>query len=446
MKIKMPKDVKFIINTLNNAGYEAYIVGGCVRDCILGIAPNDWDITTSAKTEQIKSCFSDFDLVETGEKHGTIGIIINNICYEVTTYRVDGEYKDNRHPENVIFTDSLEQDLARRDFTINAMAYNDEKGIVDPFNGERDLSLKAIRCVGNPDLRFKEDALRILRALRFASTYNFDIEVNTAYALVLNRNLLNNIAAERISSEFSKMLCGTNISYILRRYKDVVAVFLPELVATFDFEQNNSHHNKTVWKHSAAAVSIIEPDLVLRMTMLLHDTGKPITLRTDQKGVDHFHGHNHFSAVYGANALKRLKYPQKLIDEVVTLIEYHDIRFNDNKRQIKHILNKIGTDTFKKLLKVQYADIMAQSKYKREIKLNNLKLAQKAFSEIIEQKECFTLKDLQITGSDLIHLGITDGKTIGKILNTLLDNVINETVENNPIVLKKLALQINSEN
>ena len=180
--------------------------------------------------------------------------------------------------------------------------------------------------------------------------------------------------------------------------------------------------------------------------MLLHDTGKPITLRTDQKGVDHFHGHNHFSAVYGANALKRLKYPQKFIDEVVTLIEYHDIRFNDNKRQIKHILNKIGTDTFKKLLKVQYADILAQSKYKREIKLNNLKLAQKAFNEIIEQKECFTLKDLQITGSDLIHLGITDGKTIGKILNTLLDNVINETVENNPIVLKKLALQINSEN
>ncbi len=446
MKIKIPIDVKFIIDTLYNAGYEAYIVGGCVRDSILGITPHDWDITTSAKTDEIKACFSDFDFAETGEKHGTIGIIIDKICYEVTTYRIDGEYKDNRHPENVIFTDNLEKDLARRDFTINAMAYNDKKGIVDPFMGEKDLSLKAIRCVGNPDLRFKEDALRILRALRFASTYNFDIEVNTAYALVLNRNLLNNIAVERISTEFSKMLCGTNISYILRRYKDVVAVFLPELVATFDFEQNNPHHNKTVWKHSAAAVSFIEPDLVLRMAMLLHDTGKPITLRTDNNGIDHFHGHNHFSAVYASTALERLKYPQKFIDEVVTLIEYHDIRFNGNKRQIKHILNKIGIEAFIKLLKVQRADILAQSKYKREIKLHNLQLSEKAFNEIIEDKECFTLKDLKINGSDLIHLGITNGKTIGKILNSLLDSVINENIENNPVVLKRMALQINNEN
>jgi tRNA nucleotidyltransferase (CCA-adding enzyme) len=240
------------------------------------------------------------------------------------------------------------------------------------------------------------------------------------------------------------MLCGENISYILRRYKDIVAVFLPEIVATFDFEQNTPHHNKTVWKHTTTAVEYIEADLVLRMTMLLHDTGKPITLTTDKNGVDHFKGHNRFSAIYASTALERLKYPQKFIDEVVTLIEYHDIRLSDNKSQIKHILNKIGEPLFGKLLKVQEADIMAQSKYKREAKLYNLQLAQKAFEEIIANNECYTLKDLKVSGSDLIHLGITDGKRIGKILGILLDYVIDGTAENSPVLLKNLALQINS--
>lgn len=444
MQINMPDNVNFIINTLRTNGYDAYIVGGCVRDSILGLIPKDWDITTSAPAEAIKKCFSDCSLINIGEQHGTIGVEIDKIIYEVTTYRIDGEYRDSRHPEQVKFTDKLEEDLARRDFTVNAMAYNNEKGLIDPYNGMRDLSLKALRCVGDPDLRFKEDALRILRALRFASTYNFDIEFSTAHALIVNRRLLENISQERIASEFIKMLCGTNISYILRRYKDVVAVFLPELVSTFDFEQNTPHHNKTVWKHTAAAVAYIEPDPVLRMTMILHDIGKPISLKTDSKGIDHFRGHNHFSAVYAETALERLKYSQSFISEVVTLIKYHDLRFSDNKKQIKHILNKIGVESFKRLLKVQKADILAQSKYKREIKLHNLELAHKTLDDILAGKDCFSLRDLAINGSDLIHLGVTNGKHIGEILNTLLDYVIDEETENDSVTLKKLALQINS--
>lgn len=442
MKISMPENVKMIIERLEKSGFDAYIVGGCVRDAILGIEPKDWDITTSAKTSDIKSYFSDFKLQDNGEKHGTVGVIIDGYVYEITTFRIDGEYNDNRHPDNVEFTDRIEEDLKRRDFTVNAIAYNERKGIVDPFNGEKDLSLKALRCVGNPDERFREDALRILRALRFASVYNFSIEVETACAMVRNRSLLNNIAVERISSEFNKIICGNNIGYILRRYKDIVAVIFPEIVSTFEFEQNNPHHNKTVWKQTTTAVANIEPDLLLRMVMLLHDIGKPISLETDSNNIDHFKNHNRFSMVYAKSALERLKYPTSFIDNVVLLIEYHNVHFSDNKRQIKHILNKIGVDNFKKLLLIQRADILSQSKYKREFKLNNITLAQNALNLIISNDECFNLKKLAINGSDLLHLGITDGKTIGYILENLLDSVIDETIENDNILLKKRALEI----
>lgn len=442
MKIVIPNDVKFIIKNLEDAGFEAFVVGGCVRDSMLGLEPKDWDVATSAKPDDIKSIFNSFQLVLDGEAHGTVGVVINNVKYEITTYRVDGKYCDNRHPENVSFTNSIELDLARRDFTINAMAYNDLRGLVDPYNGMKDLSFKALRCVGNPDTRFCEDALRILRALRFASVYNFSIEFNTSVSLIKNRNLLNNIAVERIASELNKLVCGSNVNYILRRYKDVIAVFLPELVSTFDFEQNTPHHNKTVWRHTTAAVSNIEPDTLLRIVMLLHDVGKPLALRTDSNGRDHFKGHNHFSAVLARNALERLKYPTKFIEDAVTLIEYHDVRFSNNKRQIKHILNKIGEKNFINLIKVQKSDILAQSRYKREIKLNNLDLACETFNKIIENNECYKLKDLAINGSDLIHLGITNGVIIGNILNEILDLVIDEAVDNDPVILKKIAVDI----
>lgn len=442
MKINIPSDVNLILKKLSDKSYEAFVVGGCVRDAILGIEPNDWDIATSAKPDEIKAVFSEYQQIDSGEKHGTIGIVINRTPYEITTYRIDGDYSDSRRPDSVSFTDSIEEDLSRRDFTVNAMAYNQDRRLVDPFNGELDLQYKALRCVGDPDTRFNEDALRILRALRFASCYNFSIEGNTSFAINRNRLLLNNISAERIQSEFSKMLCGDNINFILRRYKEVIAVFFPEIVATFDCEQNTPHHNKNVWRHTTAAVSNIEKDIILRMTMFLHDIGKPLALRTDKNGRDHFKGHNRFSAILAKNSLERLKYPTRFIEDVVTLIEYHDVRMSDNKKQIKHILNKIGFVNFERLLKVQKADILAQSKYKREEKLYNLNLAYETYKSIIDNKECYSLKSLAVNGSDLLHIGITEGKIIGQILEILLDGVIDGTFENDNVILRKEAFDI----
>lgn len=442
LTLKLPNNVDKILNMLNNAGYEAFAVGGCVRDAMLGIEPNDWDITTSAQPAEIKEVFSSCRTINIGEAHGTIGVLIDDVVYEITTYRIDGDYADKRHPDSVSFAKTIEEDLSRRDFTVNAMAYNNEKGIVDPFNGQADLKYKALRCVGDPDTRFNEDALRILRGLRFASVYNFGIESKTAASIIRNRLLLNDISGERIASEFNKLLCGDNVKYILSRYKDVFSVFFPEIVSTFDFAQNTPHHNKTVWRHITASVSFIEPDELLRLVMFLHDVGKPLALRTDSKGIDHFKGHNHFGAVLAKNALERLKYPRKTIDDVCVLIEYHDVRFNEDKRKIKHVLNIIGKENFERLLKIQLADIKAQSMYKRESKLRDHELAKQAFREITDNNECYSLQSLAINGSDLIHLGITDGKSIGFILDNLLDEVINETLENDNVTLKKQALEI----
>lgn len=442
LTLKLPNNVDKILNMLNNAGYEAFAVGGCVRDAMLGIEPNDWDITTSAQPAEIKEVFSSCRTIDIGEAHGTIGVLIDDVVYEITTYRIDGDYADKRHPDSVSFAKTIEEDLSRRDFTVNAMAYNNEKGIVDPFNGQADLKYKALRCVGDPDTRFNEDALRILRGLRFASVYNFGIESKTAASIIRNRLLLNDISEERIASEFNKLLCGDNVKYILSRYKDVFSVFFPEIVSTFDFAQNTPHHNKTVWRHITASVSFIEPDELLRLVMFLHDVGKPLALRTDSKGIDHFKGHNHFGAVLAKNALERLKYPRKTIDDVCVLIEYHDVRFNEDKRKIKHVLNIIGKENFERLLKIQLADIKAQSMYKRESKLRDHELAKQAFREITDNNECYSLQSLAINGSDLIHLGITDGKSIGFILDNLLDEVINETLENDNVTLKKQALEI----
>lgn len=440
MKISIPNDVKFIINILENAGFQAYIVGGCVRDYILNKEPDDWDITTSAKPWEIKECFKTYHLIDQGEKHGTIGVVLHGSVYEITTYRIDGEYSDCRHPEKVEFTNDIISDLSRRDFTINAIAYNEKTGFIDPFNGVNDISNKAIRCVGIPDERFREDALRILRAVRFASVYNFNIEVTTANSLINNRQLLSKIAVERIATEFNKLLCGVNVNYILRRYKDIFAVFVPELVSTFNCSQNSPHHNKNVWKHTTTAVSNIEPDLILRTVMLFHDIGKPLAKTTDKNGRDHFHNHPRYSAELTKIALERLKYPTNFIKDVVTLLMYHDERKVKNKSEVKMLLNKIGDENFERLLKIQKADILAQSNYLRESKLDDVATAEFLYKKVKSNNECYTLKQLKINGSDLIHLGITNGIQIGNILNTLLQDVINDKIENQKDVLIEQAL------
>lgn len=445
MKIALPASVKLILDRLNSQGFESYIVGGCVRDSLLGLSPNDWDITTDALPNEIVSCFSDYKRVETGIKHGTVGVIIENNIFEITTYRIDGDYKDCRHPDSVEFSNKIEFDLARRDFTINAMAYNEKEGLVDLYGGIDDLKLKAIRCVGNPDKRFNEDALRILRALRFAAVYDFSVEINTAEAIYNNCRLLSNISAERIAAEFNKLICGKSAPYILNRFRKIFAVFIPEIEVMFGFDQNNPHHNKTLWKHTTSAVSHIEPNLVLRLTMFFHDIGKPLAQKYDEvKKLCHYKGHNRFSSAITENVLKRLKYSNEIIENVCLLIKYHDVRFSDNKKQIKHVMAAIGEENFSKLLKVQKADLLAQSFYMREAKLRNFTLAEQTFAGILAENECFQLKDLEINGHDLIHLGISEGRNIGKTLKILLSMVIDGKLENKKAVLIEKSKELNN--
>lgn len=430
MKIIIPDNVKIIFNQLEINGFEAFAVGGCVRDSLLGLTPHDWDICTNAVPEQIKSCFTGFTIFEAGIKHGTISVVYDNNVYEITTYRIDGIYSDNRHPQNVKFTPDITEDLARRDFTVNAMAYNEKRGLVDPFNGQQDLEQGIIRCVGNADKRFNEDALRIIRALRFASVYKFDIEEKTSDSLLKNSQLLNNIAVERISAEFIRLLCGDGAEEVLNRYREVFAVFIPELECEFDYNQHSKHHNLDLWHHTTRTISSIEPIPELRMTMLLHDLGKPECCKTDPDGTCHFKGHPAVSAKIAEKILHRLKFPNDFIKTFVTLVTYHDERYTGSVRQLRRLLNKIGEDNLRALLKVQRADINAQSDYMKENKLQLLCQAEMDLNNLLEADSCFSLKQLAVNGSDLIGAGITDGKQIGKILNTLLEMVIDDKIEN----------------
>lgn len=445
MKILLPDNVKEIIKNLTDNGFEAFIVGGCVRDSVLGLTPHDWDICTSAKPEEIKQCFKDYNTFDSGIKHGTISIVIEKEVFEVTTYRIDGEYTDNRHPESVTFTDDITKDLGRRDFTINAMAYNECQGLVDPFDGRTDLKNGLIRCVRKPDERFVEDALRIIRALRFASVYNFRIEEQTATSVHKNANLLLNIAVERISAEFNRLICGDGAEIILNDYRDVFAVIIPEIIPMFDFDQHTKHHNRDVWRHTTHSIASIEATPLLRITMLFHDLGKPKVCKRDPDGTCHFKGHPKHSAIMAEEILRRLKYPKDFIEQCIKLIIYHDVRFNGSKRQLKHVMNAIGEKNVEFLLKVQHADIMAQSDYKHKEKLQTLDLACKVFKEILAEQSCFTLKQLDINGYDLMNIGIKDGKEIGRILKLLLSFVIDEKIQNEKSALLKKAKELIKE-
>lgn len=445
MNIVLPKNVKIIIDILNKNNFEAFIVGGCVRDSIIGLTPHDWDICTNAKPEEIKKCFANFNTFDTGIKHGTISIVIDSEVYEVTTYRIDGAYSDNRRPDSVTFTSDITKDLARRDFTINSMAYNEQNGLIDPYGGRNDLSDKIIRCVGNADIRFNEDALRIIRALRFASVYDFVIENETSESIRKNADLLKNIAVERISVEFNKLLCGNGAEEILNNYREVIAVFIPEIKPMFDYNQHTRHHNRDLWRHTTFSVKSIDNTPLLRMSMLLHDIGKPKACKRDEDGTCHFKGHPKYSAEMAEKILRRLKYPTDFIETCVTLIKYHDVRFNGSKRQLRHVMSAIGDKNVELLLKIQRADIMAQSDYKRNEKLEKLNLACRVYEEILADKDCFTLKQLEINGNDIKNLGVTEGVKIGKILKMLLSLVIEDKLENEKSALVKKAEEIRDE-
>ncbi|MBR3040276.1 MAG: CCA tRNA nucleotidyltransferase [Lachnospiraceae bacterium] len=445
MTITMPKEAAKIIQILNKAGHEAYIVGGCVRDCLLGKEPKDWDITTSALPEEVKSLFH--RTIDTGIQHGTVTVMMNHIGYEVTTYRIDGEYEDGRHPKEVTFTRSLGEDLRRRDFTINAMAYNETDGLVDLFDGQRDLKDGIIRCVGDPVERFTEDALRMLRAVRFSAALGFEIEENTAKAAKQMAQNLSKVSAERIQTELIKTVISPNPIKLRAAYEfGLTKVFLPEFDTCMECVQNNPNHLYTVGEHCLRSMELIEADKVLRLTMLLHDVGKPVCKETDAEGIDHFHGHNEKSYEIAKEVLKRLKFDNATIDKVSRYCRYHDVRIEPDKKSMRRTINRLGEDLFPGFFKVQRADVLAQSNLNREGKLSWIARNEEDYASVIEEGECVSLKDLAVTGKDLIEAGIRPGKEIGEILNSMLNCVLEDPKNNEKSRLFELCLPKMAEN
>lgn len=445
MTMDMPKNVDTAINLLQSAGFEAYAVGGCVRDSLLGKTPNDWDITTSAKPEDMKSVFAEFHCIDTGIKHGTVTVVIDGEPLEITTFRLDGEYEDNRHPKSVTFTSNLGADLGRRDFTVNAMAYSKMTGTVDLFGGQNDLKNGIIRCVGDPDRRFNEDALRILRALRFASALDFEIEEKTAQSLLKNRALLGNISEERIAKELLKLVCGKGAKRILTDFAPVLFEILPELQPMYKNSHDNPHHCYDIYEHTLIAVESIDPEPTLRFAMLLHDCGKPAVKKFDENGVAHFYGHQRISAEISAQILARLKVSNKFRDEILFLVSNHDRwELYENTEKMPRYLSKFGLDGVLNLLKVMRADVLAQSPEYR-YRLYQIVDAEETAKNLAAQKPCLSLSELQINGRTLMDIGIPQGRKLGAVLAQLLDEVIDGVTKNTQEALTTRAREIYSE-
>jgi tRNA nucleotidyltransferase (CCA-adding enzyme) len=435
---ELPNSVKTIINTLKTNGYDAYAVGGCVRDSLLGIPPHDYDICTSAKPNETKRCFPDNTVVETGLQHGTITVVIDHEPFEITTFRIDGDYTDGRHPDSVIFTRDITRDLARRDFTINAMAL-DGTHIIDPFGGRTDLANRIIRCVGNPDDRFTEDALRILRALRFAANYDFTIDPHTADAIHRHKYALNQISKERIRSELVRLLIGKHVFNILHDFSDVISVIIPEIAPTIGFRQNNPYHCYDVYDHTMHAVENYQgSDIAVKVALLLHDIGKPSCYTENETG-GHFYGHAAVSHDMAEPILDRLRFDTKTKTEVLSLIAFHDTKLEPTLRSVKRHMNRIGQDTFLRFLEVRHADVMAHSLKAQPYNLEKLEKVGEICKQIEEENACFKLKDLAIQGRDLLKLGYKEGPEIGRTLKQLLDAVIDGNVTNTKSELELIA-------
>lgn len=423
MKINLPEKVNFIIETLNKHGHEGYAVGGCVRDTMLGRVPQDWDITTSARPEQVKALFG--HTIDTGIQHGTVTVMLNHEGFEVTTYRIDGEYEDARHPKEVQFTSNLLEDLKRRDFTINAMAYNEKEGLVDAFDGLGDLERGIVRCVGNPMERFSEDALRMLRAVRFAGQLGFVIDEPTKQAITELAPTIAKVSAERIQIELIKLMTAKRPEAIRMAYETgLTKVFLPEFDQMMATAQNNPHHCYSVGEHTIAALKEAPANKVIRLALLLHDVAKPICKTTDEEGIDHFYGHPDKGSELARVILRRLKFDNDTTKRVCALVKIHDQNPKLEEKYVRKAIFKNGIDQYPALFEVKRADILAQSMYERDRKLLDLKQYQTLYEKIQNEKQCLSIKDLAITGTDLIALGMQPGKAIGEVLNQLLELVL----------------------
>ena len=439
LPFEIPDHVKHLIQKLRRAGYTAYAVGGCVRDSLLGSVPNDWDICTSSTPQETLSALQAVNIIENGMKHGTVTVRYQGENFEITTFRIDGAYEDHRRPESVTFVTDVREDLSRRDFTINAMACDENEGIIDFFGGRKDLDDHIIRCVGDPDKRFQEDGLRIMRALRFAARFEFEIEPKTAEAIHRNKDLLKSISAERINAEFTQLLMSKGVEKLLLDYRDVLEVFVPEIAPMVGFQQRNPHHVYDVWEHTVKVVSFAKQDKVLRLAAFFHDIGKPNVFTLSEDGTGHFHGHPELSEKMAKTIMNRLKYDNNTIAKVGALIRLHDKRPPLHAPSVRRLLRDIGEELYPALMDLKRADAMGQNPKQLSEKLLYVDKLREMIETEIRSRSPYTLKMLALNGRDLMQIGFCSGREIGETLNALLSLVIDEQLPNEKQALLKEA-------
>ncbi len=441
MRLSLPKPVEKAFKRLESCGFCGYLVGGCVRDYLLDTPPTDFDMTTDATPAEMIACFAGFRVLETGIRHGTVTVIIDGMAIEMTTHRIEGDYSDSRHPDAVQFTRNLVDDLARRDFTINAIAYHPQKGLIDHYGGVVDIKKKIIRGVGDPHKRMTEDALRILRGLRFAAVLGFALEGQTQRAIRQNCGQLANISAERIAAELNKLICGKNVKAIILEETAVLGVVIPELLPAKNFEQQSPYHCYDVLTHTAVAMETLAPLPRLRWAMLFHDLGKPQTFTRDAAGVGHFEGHSKCSEVIARERLRALRISSVTIDQVGLLVKYHGVHIDVDKKSVKRWLNRLSEPLFRDLIAIKRGDNLAKASQYHS-RLESLQRLEALLDQVIAEKACFSLKDLAVNGHDLIGLGIKNGEEIGRILKLLLTGVIDEVYQNEKEVLIEKAKEL----
>lgn len=441
IEIKIPENARIALERLEKAGFEAWCVGGCVRDAVRGTAPHDWDICTSAQPDEMLAVFREFRTIPTGLKHGTLTVLIRGEQIEITTYRCDGDYTDHRRPDSVKFVRDIKSDLERRDFTMNAMCVDLRGNILDLFGGREDMKNRVIRCVGEPSKRFDEDALRIFRAVRFAAKTGFEIEENTAAAALDMRGDLKNVSEERLYSELKAMLVQPYAGKVLREYREIIGTVIPELTACFDFAQNNPHHCYDVWEHITRSVDNAPPDETLRLTMLFHDIAKPKCFFADEQGVSHFKGHPAESAVMADDILRRLKSDNASREKICALIREHDNRLPPLRKAVRRFLSKYDSEFFADWLTIRRADTLAQSDYFRKEKLEELDALERLCAEILAEDPCLKLGKMAVRGEDIAALGLK-GREIGQMLGDLLLLVVDERIPNERQALLSAAERI----
>ena len=433
---KIPKSARCVMEELNQHGHQAYLVGGCVRDLLMGREPHDWDICTSARPKQIKECFSKYRLIETGLKHGTLTVVAEGQSYEVTTFRIDGVYRDGRHPEKVSFTSELKEDLARRDFTMNAIAMNRAGEFFDPYGGCEDIKARIIRCVGDPVKRFDEDGLRLLRAIRFSSVLDFELSPNTVDAIHNCREKLRNISVERIMMELTKLMAGEKPGEKLKDFHDILTVFWPEIIPCVGFEQRNPYHLFDIWTHTLVSVDRTDTnDFIVRLALLLHDIGKPSCFTIDEMGKGHFHGHPAVSAAMADKMLRRLKFDTVTREEVVQLITYHDTVIIPEMKYVRRWLNRLGVQQLNRLLSVMLGDALAHNPALLGDRVERIEKIRRLVKEIQESQMCCSVKELKLNGRDVLAAGIPQGPEVGQILTKVLNRVLDGELDNKREIL-----------